>query len=484
MPVARKIAYNVVLNSFFKVFSTVALSLLSIRYVTAYLGQDGFGKYATVLAFFAFFSAILDLGLGPVTAREISREGADEKMILGNVLTLRLIASSLLLLIAPLSLLIFRYPPELEIGIMIAALTTLFSTASLVLNAIFQKYLAMDRVAMIEFAGKVLQLALILIIVRIDAGFLAVTATLLISLSFNAALAYFFSRHYVSFRLRLDLGYWKRFLVESLPMGATAIITFAYFKFDTILLSLLQSSADVGIYNVAYKIIENLVFFPAMVAGLILPLLSRFIYTDRARFEEIANKTFKVFILIVLPLMVGTFFLAPQIIAIVSGGSFALSVPVLRILIFALACIFFGQYFNMLLIVSNAQRKLMTALLFVAVFNIGLNLFFIPRYSYIGSAFTSVATELLVVILTSILVWRHVRFFPSLRHAEKALFSAAVMALALFFLAPVSFLLAGLIGTLLYAGCLWLTRAVSLSELQLLFSNRDSIPEPLENPTL
>ena len=87
MAIARKIAYNVISNSFLKVFSTVALSLLSIRLITGYLGQDGFGKYSTVLAFFAFFSALADLGLSSVTVREISRGGADEKKILSKVLS-------------------------------------------------------------------------------------------------------------------------------------------------------------------------------------------------------------------------------------------------------------------------------------------------------------------------------------------------------------------------------------------------------------
>jgi len=101
MALAHKIAYNVVFNSFLKVFSTVALSLYSIRLITGYLGQDGFGKYSTVLAFFAFFSALADLGLSSVTAREISREGADEGKILSKVLSLRLTSSFVVFLLAP-----------------------------------------------------------------------------------------------------------------------------------------------------------------------------------------------------------------------------------------------------------------------------------------------------------------------------------------------------------------------------------------------
>ncbi len=131
MPLARKIAYNVVLNSLFKVFSTVVLSLYSIRLITEYLGPEGFGKYATILAFFAFFSAIVDLGLAPVAVREISKEGADEKHILGRVMSLRLVSSSALLIFAPLVLFLFDYETDLKIGIVIAAIAVLFSSSSL-----------------------------------------------------------------------------------------------------------------------------------------------------------------------------------------------------------------------------------------------------------------------------------------------------------------------------------------------------------------
>lgn len=472
MALARKIAYNVVLNSSLKVFSTVVLSLLSIRLITGYLGQDGFGKYATILAFFAFFSALADLGLSSMTAREISREGADEEKILGNIITLRIVSSAGLALLFPFLIFFFDYSREVEIGIMIAAVAILFSTLSLTLNGIFQKRLAMDRVAMVELFGKILQVGMVALIVKEDWGFLAVALTLLVSLSFNALMVFFLSRRYVAFRPRFDFPYWKSFLRESWPMGATAIITFMYFKMDTILLSVLQSSAHVGIYNVAYKIMENLIFFPAMLAGLILPLLSRFIFTDRKQFEEIANKTFKVFFIMVTPLAVGTWFLAADIVGIVSGAGFQESAPVLRILIFALGCIFFGHYFNMLLVVSNAQKKLMQTLIVAAVFNILLNLFLISRYSYMGAASAAFATEALVVLLTGFLVRRHVKFTPSFQSIGKVLFSGAIMGATLFSLEPYSFFLSGIAGVAAYLFMLWFTRAINRSEVLSLFRKK------------
>ena len=84
--VAKKIAYNVVFSAVAKVLSTI-LALVGIGFITRYLGKEGFGDYATVLAFFSFFGAIADLGLYSISVREISREGADEKKIMGNVFT-------------------------------------------------------------------------------------------------------------------------------------------------------------------------------------------------------------------------------------------------------------------------------------------------------------------------------------------------------------------------------------------------------------
>lgn len=469
MVIARKIAYNVVLNSFLKVFSTVVLSLLSIRLMTGYLGQEGFGKYATVLAFFSFFTAFADLGLGSVTAREISRPGADEGEILGNVLTLRLVSSLAILLLSPLIAFFSPYARDIEIGIMIAAGAMVFSTLSSVLNGIFQKNLAMDKVAMVEFLGKLFQVGLIIIIVKENLGFLAVACTLIVALAFNSLCALFLSRRYITFRLRFDFSYWRQFLRHSLPMGVTALITFSYFKMDTILLSVMQSNAHVGIYNVAYKIMENLIFFPAMLSGLILPILSRFIFTERRHFVEIADKTFKVFFIIVVPIVAGTWFLAPDIVRIVSGSGFESSAAVLRILIFSLGCIFFGNYFNMLLIVGNAQKKLMQALIFVALFNISLNSFLIPRYSYTGAAFTAVATELAVVILTGFLVYRHLRYVPSFEHISKILFSGLVMSGVLYLLEPFSFAVAGIGGVAVYLALLGLTKSISAEEISSLF---------------
>ena len=67
-------------------------------------------------------------------------------------------------------------------------------------------------------------------------------------------------------------------------MGIAAILVMIYFKLDTVMLSFMKDQIDVGIYGLAYKILENLIFFPAMFVGLIMPLLSKHAFSNRSKF--------------------------------------------------------------------------------------------------------------------------------------------------------------------------------------------------------
>jgi O-antigen/teichoic acid export membrane protein len=397
--IAQKITYNIIVNGIAKVFS-IALALFGIGMLTRYLGTDGFGKYATMLAFFAFFSAIGDFGLYSIATREISRKNADEQWILSRIFTLRLIISCTIFISALLFVWFLPYENDVKVSILIAAAAFIFSSSYGLLNGLFQKHIAIDKIAIVELSGKVIQIAIIITVIKLNLGFITVAIALFASMLWNFIFIFILSRKFTKISLKLDKIYWKSFLKESAPMGISAFVTFLYFKVDTILLSFFTTSSDVGIYGAAYKIIETLVFFPAMVIGLMFPLFSRYIFTDKKIFIKLSNIILKIFTLIVIPLVIIVLFLAPDIINIVGGSAFSDASGVLQILVFALAFIFFGHLFTNILIAGSHQKKLMFALIIAAIINITANLILIPHYSYMGAAAVSVGTELFVVLIT------------------------------------------------------------------------------------
>lgn len=475
MKIARKIAYNVAVSSGSKVLSTV-LALVAIGFITRYLGQEGFGDYAVVLAFLAFFSAISDLGLYSISTREISRPQADVKEIMGNIFTLRLVLSLAVFLISPLIVWFLPYSIEVKYGIVIVAASFVFSSGYQILNGIFQKHLVMDRVAVGELVGKVVQVLVVIWAVAQHLSFLWIIGSLLANMAVSFLIIFIWSRSFVKISLRFDFTYWKKFLWEAFPLGIASIITFFYFKMDTILLSVIKGSAEVGIYNAAYKVLENLTFFPSMVAGLVLPIFSESLETNRERFEMVAQKTFKFFLVVVLPTIVGAMFLSDDVVRLIGGGAFVSSGNVLRILIFALGFIFFGNFFNAILIAGRKQKNLMWALLVAAVVNVSLNLWLIPYFSYWAAAATSVITEGLVVLITAWLSYKYLDYCPKMEKPFRLGLSVLILAGFLYLTSGYAFVLRVLGGIFIYIIASWALNVIQTSELKSLIT-RKSIEE-------
>ena len=96
MTIIRKIAYNTIFAAGARIIA-VSLSLVSLGFITRYLGKEGFGNYSLILAFLYIFNILADLGLYSLMTREISRPGADERKIASNIFTIRIFALLLFL---------------------------------------------------------------------------------------------------------------------------------------------------------------------------------------------------------------------------------------------------------------------------------------------------------------------------------------------------------------------------------------------------
>lgn len=468
--IAQRISYNIVFNSIAK-FISIGLALVAIGMLARYLGTEGFGKYTTMLAFFAFFSAIGDFGLYAIATREISREGADENWIMSRIFTLRLIISLSIFCISAIFVWFLPYAYDVRVSILIACGAFIFSSSYGLLNGVFQKHIAMDRVALVELSGKILQVLIIIAVLNLELSFIAVACSLFITMLWNFLILKIISRTYVHTSLIYDKVYWKEFLTESFPMGISAIITFLYFKFDAIILSFLQSQHDVGIYGAAYKVIETLTFFPAMIVGLVFPLLSRYISTDINIFNKIITIIIKIFMILLLPLVICTVFLAPEIMQIVGGVEFSAAAPVLQILIFALACIFFGQLFTNILIAGSHQKILMYALSAAAILNIVINCILIYFYSYIGAAIVSVVTEFFVALTALYLTKKYTPFACGTINMSFIFLAGLFMTLCLYFL-PLSRIASTSLAFVLYILLLFIFRVITHDDIMHILPKR------------
>ena len=127
----------------------------------------------------------------------------------------------------------------------------------------------------------------------------------------------------------------------------------------------------------------------------IYPILSKFAAEDVERSHIVLKKSFNAMLLFVLLLAVGTFYAAPQIIALFGGGGFGDSVLVLRILSIAMVGSYLSSIFVPYLVAHRAQKWAVWSLGVSVIVNLVLNVALIPLYSYYGAAWTTAASEMM-----------------------------------------------------------------------------------------
>ena len=455
---SKKIVYNSIISSGSRIAGLV-ISLVIIGFISRYLGQDGFGYYSTILAFLYFFTVLSDLGLYSISLREISRPGADQEKIASNAFTLRFFGGLLIFSFAPIVVSFFPYPVEIKLGVLIGAIGFWMMSNQQVLIGIFQKYLRMDKVSLAEFLSRLVQLLFVVFFIFKNLGFLFIISSVSIASFVSFFLTFIFARKYIKISLKFDFIFWEKLLKESLPLGAAVIFTMIYFKIDTLMLSVMKPAADVGIYNLAYKFMESLLFFPAMFVGLVMPIMSKYAFLSKEKFNEIVQQSLEILLIFIIPLVIGTLFLSDRIIILISGPEFILSSQVLNILVFAMGIIFLAVLFSNMLISIEKQKFLAYIYGFGAVFNFGANLYFIPRFSYYGAAYTTVLTELIVTLLMIFVLSRLLDEMPSFKLSFKYIISALVMAGFLYYFSDLNLFLSVFLSVLIYFSFLYLTGA-------------------------
>lgn len=436
MSLTKKIAYNTFIQVAGKIIAT-GLGLFALALMTRYLGPTGFGQYTTIVTFVSFFAIIADLGLTLVTVQMISTSKEDSNKVVSNLLSLRLISILLFLGLAPLISLFFPYEYNVKIGIIIAAISFIFPALNQILVGLFQKNLKMEAVSLSEVVSRIILVIGVYWAITKNDGLNGILWATVASAAVSFLILYLFSKRLVKIQLQIDLNIWKQIIKKTWPLAITIVFNLLYLKADILILSLFKNPEAVGLYGAAYKIIDVLTTIPFIFAGIILPILSvDWANKNPEHFNKILQKAFDVMVICAIPLVVGTQFLAEPIMRFVTGSDFSASSSILKILIIAIAAIFIGCLFAHAVIALDKQKQVIGAYIFTGLSSLLAYFFFIYHYSYLGAAAVTVYSEVIIALFSIYYVWKYSRFLPKLKIFFKALLSALIMGILLYFCPP------------------------------------------------
>lgn len=461
MSLTAKIAHNTFIQFGGKIVSTL-LGVLTIAIMARYLGTIGFGQYSTIMAYLQFFGILVDLGLALTVVRLIADPKNNQQKIINNVFSIRFFSALLFLGMAPLVILWFPYDNIVKLGVALATLSFFAISLNQILIGLFQKELKMLSVTISEVSGRLILFVLVFIFVLTDKGLLAIVSAVVISSLITFLLNYIFAHKFVKISFGFDWQVWKKIIKTTWPIAISIAFNLVYFKADTIILSLVRSQAEVGIYNAPYRVLEILTNFIYMFMGIMFPVLTlAWAEKNFDKFKNIFQKTFDFLVILSVPMIFGTFFLAEKIILLIAGPEFIDSAIVLKIIIFATAIIFINSLFGYSIVVVNKQKAMVWAYVFVAIVALTGYLIFIPRYGYYGAAAFTIVSEALIFLLNFIVVIKTTKFFPSFLIFLKATAASLVMSVFLYFFSGQNVIAVIILASLIYAGALYVFKGYS-----------------------
>jgi O-antigen/teichoic acid export membrane protein len=483
MSLSKKIAKNTIAQIIGKAVSTL-LGLFSLALITRSLGPNGFGAYTTIITFLGFFAVFADFGLTLITVQFISNKNYEEGKVLNNLFAFRLISVVIFMSLAPLVSLVFPYSQEIKLGMIIALASFIFPALNQIIIGLLQKRLHMGRDAMAENIGRAILLVGIIIADKKNLGLNGILFATTISAAINFLAHYLFSLKFAVIKLAWDFSLWKEIILKSWPLALTVVLNLIYLRADTIVLSIFKSSEDVGLYGAPYKMIDVLTTLPFMFAGLILPIITAaWLEGKKEYFSRVLQKSLDFMAIAAMPIVIGTQFIAKELMSIVTGSEFARSGIILRLLVISIAAIFIGTMFSHAVIAIDKQKKMIGAYVFTSITSLAAYLILVPKFSYFGAAAVTIYSEVMIAIFSALCVLKYSGFKTSLKTISKALMAGIIMGAFLYLnninawidnTKILGLMLSLFISAIIYALALYLFGGIKKDDINMLFKKKSS----------
>ena len=404
-PVLFKIATNTGWLFAEKLFKLV-IGLFVSAWVTRYLGPARYGDFSYVVAFVTLFTPISGLGLANIVVRELVSQPDRKNEILGTSLIMQLIASFIVYALS-LVIAIFLKTDIDKFLVFVAILSGMlvFQAWNSTFVHWFQsqvraKYNIWARsIALVLLSG--IRVRLILSNASLEAFFWALLFEVIITGILMTW--YYISTEGHLFSIRIDVALAKKLIHDSWPIILSGLAAMIYMKIDKIIMGNIGSSEDLGLYSSAVQISELWYFIPVALGTSFFPAIIQSKESKSAADYHRRMQLFFDFMVGISYLIIAvTYIFAPLIIKYLYGSAFYGSIPLLRIHIGALMFVSIGIGRSQWLMVENRTQIIMASTILGAIANIGLNIWWIPRFGGVGAAWATMISYSISAYLSTL----------------------------------------------------------------------------------
>jgi O-antigen/teichoic acid export membrane protein len=377
-------------------FASYAVQALYFIGLARLLGSREYGVLAGAVAFVALVSQYAAFGSGAVFLKYVSINPEEAPLYLGNVsLWLGGVGSILIVAISVISRHVLD-PASASLVVIVAVSDCLFRQISMTASQVYQAFERMRRMALLSTITNMFRLiavAALLLTTHRGTAFEWAWVSLVVSCLTAIMSVWMVARHVNSIRFSLQL--FRLRALEGFGFAFAASTNALYNDVDKTLLSHYRLDEANGIYTTAYRLVDMATT----------PIWSLYQAALPRMFREGSNNAHGT-IRIARKLLLSGFglgatasavcWISAPVLPLLVGRSFIGSVAAIRWL--ALLPVFraFALSAGAGLTTTNRQSTRTVIQIVAAVFNFGTNLYLIPKYSWLGAAWSSLATDALL----------------------------------------------------------------------------------------
>lgn len=400
MPKQKSIKVNFIMNAILTMSSFV-FPLITFPYVSRILLPEGMGKVAMATAVVAYFALLARLGI-PMYGVRACAEVRDDKAQLSKVvhelflINLGMTVFSYLLFFGT----VFAVPAfrtEAVLYLIIGS-TLFFETIG-----VEWLYKGLEEYSYITYRSiffKIVALAATFLLVHTGADYIKYGAITILAASASNLLNLYNLRKYITFKPFSGYSF-KPHVKPILFFFATTCAIVIYTQLNTVILGLLKTNADVGLYDSAMKIKNILVSIVTALGAVLLPRASY--YVKQGLFEDFAKITEKAIhfvCILALPLMAYFIVFATNGIHFLSGKQFDGAILPMQIILPTIFLIGLTTVIGIQVLVPlGKEKEVFYSVAGGGVIDLAACLLLIPRYAVVGAAISNLLAEGTVLVV-------------------------------------------------------------------------------------
>ncbi len=396
----KSLALNAFLNGFRSILNII-FPLITFPYVSRKLTVDGIGIYNFSNSIISYFLMIAALGISNYAIREGARYRNNKKQIelfSSEMFTINMASTLIAYILLFLCLIVFPRLHSYILCILIFSLQIFFTTIGT--EWIYQIYEDYTYITIRSIIFQIISIILLFIFVRSSNDYLNYAAITVFSAVGSNILNFVHARQYCHIHLVFHFN-WKKHIIPILILFATSITVMIYVNSDVTLLGLMKNNYVVGIYSVSskiYLIIKTVINALVMVT---IPRLAVFYGSKQIKkYNSILTNLTNTLVIFILPISIGLFMLAKEVILIISGSKYLRATNSLQILCFAYFFAVLNYVLNDgVLIISKREKYALRSTVVSATVNIVFNLIFIPFWDENAAAISTVLAEMCLFIV-------------------------------------------------------------------------------------